>query len=135
MEKWLILICAASVIALAGCGPDLSTPEGRYNKFRTCARHYSGPIIQERLVDPDSYESRSIYWSNGSIVGLGTESDRYEDFEDLPSDIDEYPKRVTVRFRSKNAFGIYRWGTATLLVDAADDCRSSVVLLSVESDE
>ena len=61
MEKWLILICAASVIALAGCGPDLSTPEGRYNKFRTCARHYSGPIIQERLVDPDSYESRSIY--------------------------------------------------------------------------
>ena len=29
MEKWLILICAASVIALAGCGYDLSTPEGR----------------------------------------------------------------------------------------------------------
>ena len=136
MKNLIIMLYTAGVLALVGCGPDLSTPEGRYSAFRICAHNYVDNHLQ--LADPGSYELRRVSWvdANGDIVFAGRRDPRYKDFEDLPPGIDEYPKIARVTFRSKNAFGIYREGLAIARIDAVsqDDCRDGygIQILSVE---
>lgn len=136
MEKWLILICAASVIALAGCGYDLSTPEGRAGAFRMCNPVYIDEAIKDRLNDPDSYERIKAYWvtEQGSRVPTDDflSSDGRETSRELLIAEDSYPKTVIVEFRAKNAFGARVTGSAVTSVDAVDSCFRTVKVLSIE---
>ena len=136
MEKWLILLCAASVIALAGCGPDLSTPEGRALAFNFCTIIHTDSVIKERLNDPDSYERTKAYWvtEQGSRVPTRDflSRDGREASRDLLAAEDSYPKMVIVEFRAKNAFGALVTGSAVTSVDAVDNCFGTVKLISIE---
>ena len=136
MEKWLILICAASVIALAGCGYDLSTPEGRADAFMRCARIPADLAIQDRLNDPDSYERIGAHWFTEQGTPIPTRDFLSDDLVETSLDLlaaeDWYPRVVMVEFRVKNAFGARVTGSAVTSVDAADDCYRAVKVVSIE---